>query len=225
MKTASDHITVERTARYFTLGRINSDTRSVTYVLHGYGHHPGTFIEWFRPVASDNHAVIAPEGLSRFYNEGIRGKVGASWMTSDDRENEIFDYQNYLNRLHTRIVEQAGTHTEFQLIGFSQGAATACRWLAGGGFIPARLVLWAGMFPPDLGHGSDHSFPKHMKIIQVLSEKDPFFEKGMLQNQKKYLNDLGVESELFSYDKGHKVYEDVLKDLYNQYVPWRSDLF
>ena len=35
---------------------------------------------------------MAPEGLSRFYLEGFSGKVGATWMTREDRLNDIDNY-------------------------------------------------------------------------------------------------------------------------------------
>jgi hypothetical protein len=44
--------------------------------------------------------IIAPEGLSRFYRKGFSGDVVASWMTKDDRLDDMEDYVRYLNDLH-----------------------------------------------------------------------------------------------------------------------------
>ncbi|MBK9635339.1 MAG: hypothetical protein IPO64_12805 [Bacteroidetes bacterium] len=54
------------------------------------------FIEKFEDFDPEEHFVIAPEALSKGYIDGLTGRVGASWMTKEDRTNEIQDYINYL---------------------------------------------------------------------------------------------------------------------------------
>ena len=51
------HITVNRTARYFTLGEVNDDLREIWFVLHGYGHLAERFIREFRPLGGRLHFV------------------------------------------------------------------------------------------------------------------------------------------------------------------------
>jgi hypothetical protein len=54
---------------------------------------------------------VAPEGLSRFYFEGgFHGpgsKVGATWMTREDRLAKIEDYVGYLDALHDAVFARA----------------------------------------------------------------------------------------------------------------------
>ena len=67
---------------------------------------------------------MAPEGLSRFYLDAGAGKVGASWMTKEDRAHEIEDYLSYLEQVRAAIIPPV----PLTILGFSQGVATAARW-------------------------------------------------------------------------------------------------
>ena len=42
------------------------------------------------------YTIIAPQGLHKFYLEGTSGRVGASWMTKENREDDIKNYLVYL---------------------------------------------------------------------------------------------------------------------------------
>jgi dienelactone hydrolase len=81
--------------------------------------------------------VVAPEALSRFYVDrgepaaGTPARVGATWMTREDREAEIADYVRYLDRALDAAAGRPGAAAPaLGVLGFSQGAATACRWAA-----------------------------------------------------------------------------------------------
>ena len=72
-------------------------------------------------------------------------------MTSEDREREIEDYVRYLDLLYDEIfsvVPRKGVR--LWVVGFSQGTATVARWVARGKVDPDRVVLWAGLLPPEL---------------------------------------------------------------------------
>lgn len=141
---------VKRSAQLYTLGELNTQTQYVWVVLHGYAQHPGF---WIRKCAcliqQPLTAVVAPEGLSKFYVAGQSGRVGASWMTSDNRNQEITDYIGYLTEVRKWIVAQA-PHAKIVLLGFSQGGATAARVAAATPTDWESLVLWSAVFPPDM---------------------------------------------------------------------------
>jgi hypothetical protein len=76
MPAQEHHISIARTARYYQLGTISTDTRRIWFVCHGYGQLAAYFIRHFAHLtAADPYlVVIAPEGLSRFYlHRGSRG--------------------------------------------------------------------------------------------------------------------------------------------------------
>ena len=86
-------ITVEKTARYITLG--NKEKADVLIVaLHGYGQLSAYFSKNFSKL-DQRYFIVIPEGLSRFYLSGTCGRVGASWMSKEERLWDIRDNLNY----------------------------------------------------------------------------------------------------------------------------------
>ena len=122
------YLTVQKTARYFTHGVLNENTKYIWLVIHGYAQTAENFISSFANL-SNEHFVIAPEGLNRFYSRGFSGNPVASWMTSLERESEINDYLNYLNQLLSHFTENLTPKPNILLLGFSQGVSTQTRFL------------------------------------------------------------------------------------------------
>ena len=79
------NIKVEKTATYYSSGNIKT-AKTIWFVLHGYGMLAEYFIKKFDSIVNNDNCVIAPEGLSKFYTKGFYGRVGASWMTKENRE-------------------------------------------------------------------------------------------------------------------------------------------
>ena len=97
--------------------------------MHGYGQMAKFFIRKFQSAEELGYTIIAPQGLHKFYLEGTSGRVGASWMTKENREDDIQNYLIYLNAVHSEISSEKNWD-EIVILGFSQGVATAFRWLA-----------------------------------------------------------------------------------------------
>ena len=141
------HIRVQRTARYHTLGDPRK-ARSLWIVVHGYGQLARFFLNAFEEQAGSNF-IAAPEGLSRYYTDAAHQRVGATWMTREDREHEIADHIDYLDSLYATLRMETGD-IPLRVLGFSQGVATVSRWLAHGRSPAAQAVLWGGALPPEL---------------------------------------------------------------------------
>src|SRR2546430_15583039 len=121
-----------RAARYFTLG-IPETAGDIWVVCHGYGHLASRFLEKFRALEAPGRCIVAPEGLSRFYltESPSERRVGASWMTREDRLHEIADYVRYLDAVYREVLGRVeGPAARVTALGFSQGAATVSRWAA-----------------------------------------------------------------------------------------------
>ncbi|NIM48528.1 MAG: phospholipase, partial [Gemmatimonadales bacterium] len=133
-----------RTARYFTLGTHRRDVRQVWFVCHGYGQLAQQFLRQFEVLDDGRRLIVAPEGLSRYYIDHTDRRVGASWMTSEDRLSEISDYVDYLDALYEHVLKRhRRSSVDVYVLGFSQGAATAARWISHGSATTDRLILWA----------------------------------------------------------------------------------
>ena len=209
------HFPVARTARYYQLGEITDQTRQLWVVCHGYGQLSAYFIRHFAHLveADPSLVVVAPEGLSRFYLQGTGGRVGATWMTREDRLTEIDDYVAYLNQLVASLRAQAPEDVSITALGFSQGAATVSRWLAQADFRPARLILWAGTFPPDMELPVAARLLRHLPITLVCGTQDEFIKDEDVARQQQFLRELSVEPIIIRFEGKHTLDAAVLSSL------------
>jgi predicted esterase len=212
---SSHSLTISRSARFHTLGTWGGSVRDLWYVCHGYGQLAVRFLEAFAPLAAGDRLVVAPEGLSRFYLDTSSAgkhadKVGASWMTREDRDHEIADYVAYLTHLHERVA--AGLDrvpARVVVLGFSQGCATAARWVTRGK-VPARsLILWGGGLPPDVDPGSTRLPP----LTLVIGKDDQFIPPAEVNSQKARLERAGLAYRLVSYAGGHRIDPETLRQV------------
>ena len=192
-------LSTPRSARYFTLGD-PANAVDVWFVCHGYGQLAARFLERFRGIEAERRCIVAPEGLSRFYlteNPGER-RVGASWMTREDRLHEIDDYVRYLDTLYGAL---AITRANVTALGFSQGTATACRWAALGASRVDRLILWGGEVPPDL----DLQRLRVPRLELVYGTRDQFFTPKIVAANEARLREYRINYELISFDGAHEI--------------------
>lgn len=146
MKIGESKIVVERTASYSILLPENKIKR-VVFVIHGYAQLAKDFIKEFDFLDDGETMIVAPEGLSRFYS---RDKVGASWMTKVNRDEEIGDYIKYLDKLESSLTELYDLSSADKIIlGFSQGVHTAARWFTESLHDHSQLILCSSDFPAD----------------------------------------------------------------------------
>ncbi|WP_247233523.1 alpha/beta hydrolase [Telluribacter sp. SYSU D00476] len=212
MDANKHHLPVSRTATYYTLGKLGENTRRVWFVLHGYGQLAQQFIKKFGVLDDGQTLVVAPEALSRFYLENGFEHIGASWMTREERELEIDDYVSYLDQLYQTIMSGGNMENiEITLLGFSQGSATACRWLDRGMISCDRLILWAGHFANGLTDlVSLDKLPKTNSYF-VYGEQDQFLSKINVQEYMVRLNVEAPDLQIIRYQGGHAINEHVLK--------------
>lgn len=203
------HLEVLRTARYYTLGSPGKAVRETWYVLHGYRQLASRFLRRFEALDDGTRLVVAPEALSRFYADGSPGRhgpesrVGATWMTREDREHEIGDYVRYLDRVRERVrADLPGDGTEV-LMGFSQGCHTAARWAVLGSIRPALLVLWGDYLPVDLPPAAARKRLVATRLVVVHGTEDPSLREELTAAHEARLRILGVPCERVLYEGGH----------------------
>ena len=211
-------LTVSRTARYVTLGPTDGSARDVWLVCHGYGQLAPRFIRHFASLDNGvQRLVVAPEGLSRFYvdgGKGAPGKVGASWMTAECRLEEIEDYLNYLDTVCQPLVGTRDRGTvRFTALGFSQGVATVARWAMRTRFSPDRLILWAGVLPPELDLQNRPSPLQDIEIITVAGDADSLMPSTALVDHESRLVQSGLKHRKLTFSGGHELNVDTLLQL------------
>jgi predicted esterase len=212
------HLRVQRTARYYTLGG-ESDVREVWFVLHGYGQLAGEFVRYFADLANEHTLIVAPEAMNRFYLVGINKPaserpVGATWMTREDRASEIADYVEYLDALHDEIaaelVEKGAT---LNIIGFSQGAATATRWVTHGRVRPNRIVFWGGVMPPETDLARGHDVLRRARATLVAGTRDQYVDDAMLAAEQARLDAAAIPYDVIRFEGGHAINRRVFPQL------------
>lgn len=202
-------------AQYFQTSKITDNTKEVWFVLHGYGQLAKYFIRKFQDIASEELVIIAPGGLSRFYLEGFSGRVGATWMTKEDRLIDIDNYINYLEAVYEQVTSSiASKHTiQFTFLGFSQGAATVTRWLQYHSNDFKRLIIWAGSFPYDMNIAKLSHKLNQKSVFMVRGTEDPFIKEEVKEQQQKFINQLGISVRHFTFKGKHELDSNTLQEI------------
>jgi predicted esterase len=206
------HVTTLRTARYWTLGAPAAGADEVWFVLHGYGQLAGRFLRHFEPLDDGTRHLVAPEGLSRFYLEGgADRKVGASWMTREDRLTDIADYVRYLDTLSAEVLTGRGHADGVCVLGFSQGTATAARWLTLGTTRADRLILYGGEVPPDLDLTVARGRWDQTALTLVAGSRDSYITPKILARDEARLREHDIPYGVERFEGGHELVPEVLR--------------
>ncbi|MFD1552254.1 phospholipase [Putridiphycobacter roseus] len=199
-------IQINKSAIYQTFGDPEkADT--ILFALHGYGQLSKFFIRKFQAMPK-NYFIVAPEGFHRFYLNGTDGRVGASWMTKEKRIDDIKDYVLFLNKLWSEL-DQTYSFKKRVLLGFSQGGATAARWLSMGNLKADKFILWAGVFPPDMQENWDETF-QHSSNIFVVGEEDPYFTPEKIKEHITFFKTKMPNFSTFTFKGPHNIDKDTL---------------
>lgn len=211
MTPIEHHLKVPRTARYLTWGEIES-ADEVWFVLHGYSMLASVFLKWFEPAARPGRLLVAPEALSRaYFEEGGGRRVGASWMTKEDREVEIEDYVRYLDLLADQVLAAVPGSPRVQIHSFSQGTATACRWVSFGRIRTERLVLWSGGVPPDLPLDRYGAVLTRSGLTLAIGTRDKYITTADIDREQARLAAAGLIPPVHRFEGGHRVDSTMLR--------------
>jgi len=204
-------IKIERTAHYYSLGEINKKTREIWLVCHGYGQLAEFFIEKFKVIDRPSRYIIAPEGLNKFYLKGYNGRVGASWMTKENRIDEINDYCKFLDTLIIKMKKQAHKDCRLNLLGFSQGTSTLSRWFLRTNEKVVKMILWGGYIANDFNFEKYSLLKKNTKILMVFGTDDEFYSKTDVKSYKESMKNFDVK--WIEYDGKHTIPPKIIKEI------------
>jgi predicted esterase len=209
---------IQKTVRVSTYGNSNSP-KYVWFALHGYGQLSPYFIKNFTHFDPESHFIVAPEGMHRFYLDGLSGRVGASWMTKEERLHDISDYISYLTEVYNSLVVPILSQNAVLIpFGFSQGVATLSRWMASLETPPKKAVFWAGSFPPDLEVEKIESAIKPIEVIVAIGSNDPFIDDETALLAQKRFEELGINARRFDFAGGHKIPKEALNNLFHKFL-------
>lgn len=226
------HIRVARTARYYTLGSADSHPREIWLVCHGYQQLARRFLLRFSDLDDGTRLIAAPEALSRFYlHDPATGHskdvpVGATWMTREDRENEIMDYVSFLDGVLDELLdevldfvpdevyeESVEVNVRLTVFGFSQGAHTVCRWVAAGEATVQRVILWGAYLPDDFDLERGPERLRSAELILVRGLQDHFVPEEAHALQEKKLEELAIPFRTITHPGGHEIDPALLRQI------------
>ncbi len=205
-------ILVEREARYFMFDDPEREDETPWVLFHGYGQRADRFLQECRPLAEESGgAMVAPEGLSRFYRRSGRGELGASWMTKLMREEEISEYISMIDR----VLDDCGIAQtkRLNLLGFSQGGATAMRYALRSGRPVGWCVLWGAGFEDAELEEYREELGQVGETILVFGESDRIVERSVCAGTRDAILRSGGVVSLKSHPGGHELAEELLRTL------------
>ncbi len=206
------HISTPKTARIATAGTITSRTKNVWIACHGYGEIASEFIASMQDIVDDETYIVAPEALSKFYwGGGFDGKPVASWMTREDRLNEINDYAHYLTAVLDDVRSKVPKDVRIILLGFSQGAATIMRWVNAIHPLCDAIVIWSGMIPEDIDY--DAGYHDGIRMYNRYGDQDRFINDDRLAQHLTLMDEKGLTVDTQSFVGKHKIYGAPLRTL------------
>ena len=195
-------IPVVQEQRIDSLGTLSDETKHVWVGLHGYGQLVQFFARHFRSLVSEERAFVFPQGPHKFYLNGVHGRVGASWMTKDERLVDIDNQRKYLGSVFQWIKQQAPKAT-IHCVGFSQGVATIMRCIGHENVQPHSLLAWAGSWPPDLDEMNRATLEK-LRFKACFGTQDEYITTEKQQEmQGYYLEKYNFEPLVSVYEGGH----------------------
>jgi predicted esterase len=180
------HIEFSQKRRYYT--NVLKGKSKILVALHGYGQLAQFFNRKFSGL-EQSFGLIVPEGPHRFYLEGSSGRVGASWMTKEWREQDIEENTRYLLALIEKVKAENAS-ASFYLLGFSQGGATAARLYQSCPDLFEMLILWASVFPPDV---RVQDFDQAANLHFAIGDQDPYFLEAQKEEVLQTYRNLGFQ--------------------------------
>jgi predicted esterase len=99
------------------------------------------------------------------------------------------------------------------VLGFSQGTATVCRWISRGKVHPERLILWAGLIPPELDLEAERGIYANLDLVLVLGSKDEYAKPEVITEQHNRLKTHKIPFRFIGFEGGHAIYPGTLKKL------------
>lgn len=203
----------EFTSHYWLSHLVNREETEILMAFHGYGQLAEFFLKKMEPVFNNQRLIVVPEANNYAYLEGFSGRVGANWMTKHERETAIRNNHNYLDELLSTLMLKYSKPPKLKVLGFSQGAATASRWVSSLGYEVDTLILWGGGFAHDLIIDKKKAKFQNTKTYIALGTRDEFVTEASLQKQEEMLNSMKINVEKRYYDGGHDLNLPLLKEL------------
>lgn len=205
------HVTCEIQARYFVDEPDCDSIKATWMLLHGYGQLARDLRVCFAPCLNPGIRCIYPEGLSNFYSSLRKSRVGASWMTRENRQVAINNALQYLKTVVDNSVKPD------LILGFSQGAEMASRLSL---LLESKtLVLWGGRLAPEVFEPEMLEKMRTKKVIKVQASDDVIYTMEQHEKDCEQYDSYGITYEVMPFQGAHEVPELQVERLIKKITP------
>ena len=131
-------------------------------------------------------------------------------MTRDDRASEINDHLTYLNKWWSSLdIDESVSVT---LIGFSQGVATAARWLDDGMKVD-KVIFSSGTLPAEWNQLKPRLDKRISEIHIVRPKDDEYYSLDIHEKEVEGLRELGLNVISHKPNGTHKLSYSVINEI------------
>ena len=206
MEIKTNYYTTQKIARYSTYGTLGPKMLCEQMLYK------------FKAFNPQEHFVVAPEALLRFYEKDFGGPVVASWMTKRDRLEEIEDFSEYLSGLYSSFEAQLLHTCVKSILAFSQGGTTAFRWLHARKVEVDHLIPYACWIPEDISLSESKTDLSKINLLFTYGTEDQFLtdKRIAMVNEVIAQNKLAVKS--LPYKGDHRVKKEQLQNIFEHYI-------
>lgn len=194
---------------YATLNRLQETTRTVWLVFHGIGYLSRYFLKYFTGLPALEHYIVAPQAPSKYYLNAEYKHIGASWLT---RENTLEDLKNILAYVDSVMSDISIPEScNVNILGYSQGASIALRWICHSRYRCDKLILYAGGIPNEISPVDVAFLKGKTEVSIVYGKQDEFLTVArMAEEEKKIRMVFGDSAQRISFEGGHEMRPEVL---------------
>jgi dienelactone hydrolase len=136
----------------------------------------------------------------------VHTELGWLYLKRQNSEKALESF-NYAKEIFNQI-----GHDNFSLniLGFSQGGATACRWAFSSDMKVNNLILWAGDIPGDTLTVENKEKWASINTHLIMGNQDYLIPEEMKVKFLKEIQNYGIDFSSTKYEGGHKIYPEVL---------------
>ena len=218
MEIRTLYLKTQKTARYSTFGNLSKKTKYFWFALHGSKMLCEQMLYKFSEFDPDEHFIVAPEGLNRFYADGFGGDVVSSWMTKRDRLPEIEDFCIYLSTLYQTFLAQLPPQTTKIILGFSQGGTTMFRWAKAKDLNVDVMLAYSCWIPEDIDLQKLSMQMTPSRILYTYGMQDQFLNEDIINQVKTIGSKNKLNIKYLPYEGEHKVDKMNLKNIFEEHI-------
>ncbi|RZK61955.1 MAG: hypothetical protein EOO59_03805 [Hymenobacter sp.] len=178
--------------QYYSLGEPGPGIRHVWFCLAGHDQPVARLAAQLVNLDTPERLLILPQAPG----------AAPAWFDEASPAAGLAATQAYLDGLAAPILAACPAGTPVTVLGYGQGAAAACAWLAGHTLAYDRLLLYAAVFPPAIDRAALFGQLPARPVVVAATTTDVFTPEAEGQTLVQDLQAAGQLAQLRYVDEG-----------------------